>query len=95
LPARRGSITPSIAEESHSAPPSTRPSTLPSRSIKLVGSPHYLEGVPDVALWIDIGFDRLEPELGDKRLDDLLPPRSSDTAMTAIRSPEARLQALE
>ena len=46
-PERRGSRTPRILGESHSAAPSTRPSTLPSRSIrKLVGKPRTSKACP-------------------------------------------------
>src|ERR1700730_2941977 len=55
----------------------------------------YLEGVPDDALWIDIGFDELEPELGDKRLDNLAAAAILGYGNDGDPVAEARLQALE
>ena len=71
-PERSGSRTPRILGESHSAAPSTRPSTLPSRSIrKLVGRPRTSKACPTSLFGSSIDLDRFEPELGDERLDGL------------------------
>jgi len=67
----------------------------PSRSIrKLVGRPVNLEkGVPDVALLDPNSLDRLEPELGDKRLTTLLPAAILGYGNDSDPVAEARLQA--
>ena len=65
---KSASMTDSILDESHSASPSTRPSTCPRRSIKkVVGQTVDFEGLRKRAFGIEIGLDRFEPQLGDER----------------------------
>ena len=95
-PERKGSRTAMILGESHSAAPSTRPSTLPSRSISKAGrQPSHLEGAPDDALGIEIDLDRFEPELGDERLDDLAAAAVLGDREHGDPVAEARLQPFE
>src|SRR6266404_234518 len=54
----------------------------------------YLEDVPDGALRIDISFDRFEPEVGDKGLDDLAAAAILGYGNNRNPVAEARLQAL-